>query len=170
MFKEEKGSLEMIDYEKLKKADELVASSEIYYFSAEFGVQTSCFKIYDSEVIVFVTHCIDDLIFKLLELVHHEPNEEQVPENELFLGYISALQSEVNDLKWRMNEVCNTLALKERDNGWSRNPVFSKGDLGFNAQSTQPQVDVDGCQHECSEALLSFPPWYKCLKCGDFYR
>lgn len=38
-------------------------------------------------------------------------------------------------------------------------------------QSNQSQVDVDGCQHEsASEACLSNPPWYKCLKCGEFYR
>ena len=121
---------------------------------------------------------------------------EPVPENEIILGHISALQSEVNDLKWRMNEVCNTLSLKEKT-GWNRDqcehgvPYDNCGACNkpvtenscdnvdtecmvcskLNEPASISRDDVADCQHIPSRKLfLSDGGGFECIKCGEFYR
>jgi hypothetical protein len=51
---------------------------------------------------------LDDLVHKLMEFIRNPNKAKDESENEKI---ISVLQSQVNDLRWRMNDVCNVLSL-----------------------------------------------------------
>lgn len=107
---------------------------------------------------------------------------EPVPESEILLGHISALQSEVNDLKWRMNEVCNTLSLKEKT-GWDgtliregTNPCEHDYINTTNSYRRCSKCLRPECKHESDGEVYMLKgfrlnePSFKCIKCGEFYR
>lgn len=183
----------MIDYEKLKKAHELADSSEIYYFSAEFGVMASSFKIYDSEVIVFVTHCIDDLITKLEKLVKPEPEPKYKVGDRVFVEKGKGIYSFKIDKilydygYWYLNMLTDSDFDQYREDVlfsskealieaqlqyWQK--LYNEGRCKHGLQTPECTLckdEVGVCQHEpCSEPYLSCPPWIKCRKCGEFYK
>ena len=94
---------------------------------------------------------------------------------------IVALQSLVNDLRWRMNEVCTLLQLKREEVG--RTPTASccsahaggyeeKCEHGITPRNCY-SCQVDECQHESDgHGYTGYTqgPGYKCIKCGEFYR
>lgn len=51
---------------------------------------------------------LDDLIRKLMDFIRNPTAIRNESENEKIIGI---LQSQVNDLRWRMNDVCNALSL-----------------------------------------------------------
>ena len=96
---------------------------------------------------------------------------------------IVALQSLVNDLRWRMNEVCNLLQLKREEVGNTPTASCCSAHVGgyeeCKPQSTGydkiPTVSDYECQHESDGKLyanydFSNSQPYKCTKCGEFYR
>ena len=48
----------------------------------------------------------------MILMMTNEPESISLPE---LIGIIKLLQSQVNDLRWRMNEVCNFLSIIEEE-------------------------------------------------------
>ena len=80
---------------------------------------------------------------------------------------ISALQSLVNDLRWRMNEVCALLSLQSKEAG---NMPRAAG-FAVTPDKLKSLLRQE-CEHE-SDGMLYIKPNIKdlkCKKCGEFYR
>ncbi len=88
------------------------------------------------------------------------PSSETIIEHEKCIGI---LQSQVNNLRWRMNEVCNLLSLKREEVGNTITATCCATHAGGYEECKPSKVDVDNCQHTWNHGELS--PTY-CSKCG----
>jgi hypothetical protein len=128
------------------------------------------------------------LRLKIIRMIEglEKPKLEPVPENEILLGRISALQSEVNNLKWRMKQVWDTLALKEKT-GWNAS-LTNEGTkpcdhmldpdnrICMTCHEYVPKSAIkDKCEHKSNgdplySDYLGRVVMHKCRKCGEFYE
>ena len=118
---------------------------------------------------------------RLLQIDENRYVSKRMDEHEKCIG---VLQSLVNDLRWRMNEVCTLLSLKREEVG---NTLNTAG-FAVNPDKLKSLLREE-CQHESdgnfymNEKIHNTVPSglslnelmdrglrKKCTKCGEFYR
>jgi len=99
---------------------------------------------------------------RLMQIDENRYISKRMDEHEKCIG---TLQSLVNDLRWRMNEVCNLLSLKREQVGNTPTASCCSAHAGgYEECHTE-------CEHE-SDGVVYFsnPGQYRCVKCGEFYK
>lgn len=180
----------MIDYDKLKLIHELASKLSTHYLvhitGGKHPAEGHEFTLVNwspgEPDLIFKS--LDDLIEKLIELAKPEPKYKPTQEvwrinHEKIESFIlDKVQYSESNREFMYFESGYELSYWTEEQLFPTRQALIEHQIAYwqslsehDIQSNKVKVDVDRCQHEPSgETLLSNPPWFKCIKCGDFYR
>ncbi len=163
----------MIDFDKLKLAHELCESMDSLYFDISLGMDEGVINLYDANKenqLIYDTESIDDLIAKLQELSSLKPKyeinnyiwivlEDNAPHHKKIINrYLND-----GEYIYVVTDLFGASVSYEEDSFFLTKKALIDYQIEY-WQSLQ-------CEHPSDDRIYtSNPPYFKCKKCGEFYR